>query len=165
MSALQPASLEEAFRAAKEDWLIDAFAPPAAAIEHHRNVLAEVQAAAVARFGAAAPDFSETALVDEYRRNPAKLKAFFQALGGRRSPEMLLMVWRILQGMRIERVHFDYARGSFGLEVSLNSPHGDRPETYTSTEAGDFALLRQFGVARVDDKPVFDGFYPLRVRG
>jgi hypothetical protein len=77
---------------------------------------------------------------------------------------MLIMVWRILQGMRIQEVDMAYReQKSFRLRVVLNSPYEDASEVYESSDIGDAKLLRHLGTLEVDGKPVFDGFYPLRV--
>jgi hypothetical protein len=79
---------------------------------------------------------------------------------------MLLMVWRIIQVMEIKDVQLSYLRQrSFLLRVILESPHGEEDEPYESDKISDFALFRHIGIMEIGNSPVFDGFYPLRVRG
>jgi hypothetical protein len=166
MSTNTPKDLEEAIRQSGEGWLIDWFDPPSEAINHIRRILAEVDRRARARLGGNAPDLSESSLLMEYRRNPQRVRGFFQALGSSRTPDMLLMAWRIIQGMEIKRVEVSYLRQqSFGVQLVLVSPSGEEDEPYVSTDINDFKILRHFGVFQIGVSPVFDGFYPLNVRG
>jgi len=105
--------------------------------------------------------FTEENLLREYQRSPHKVRAFIQALTESDSPDMLLMAWRVLQGMEIERVELNYILSQrFAIRVTLRSPYGDEPEIYTSDDIDDAALIRHFGIMKMDEKPVFDGFYP-----
>ena len=166
MSASTASALEQTIRQAGEGWLIDRFAPPEGAIDHLRQTLAAVDQRARELLNGDAPDFSEAAIVKEYAHHPQQVRAFFQALGGSRSPEMLLMVWRIIQGMEIRRIDVGYQRQhEFRLEVKLESPYADTVETYTSNNVNDFTLLRHIGVHEIGGRPVFDGFYAIKVRG
>jgi hypothetical protein len=164
MSTLEAHSLEEAIRQAGEGWLIDS-APPGEAVNHLRQALAVVERVARERLGADAPDFSDAAIVAELQRRPAQVRGFFQALGGNRTPEMLLMVWRIIQGMQIKRVELDYERWqSFAISVILESADGVEDAPYHSTNINDFSLFRHIGILVASGRPVFEGFYPLRVK-
>jgi hypothetical protein len=75
------------------------------------------------------------------------------------------MVWRILQGMNIAELRLDYAsEDTFRMTVRLRSPYEDGDdETYESEDIDDAVILRHLGVMKMDDKPIFDGFYPLNV--
>jgi hypothetical protein len=158
-------SLEEAIRHAGEGWLIDSFGSPDKAVTHIRERLEEVTRHARDRLKGNAPDLSEKDLVELYNRYPAKVKGFFQVLGGTRTPEMLLMAWRIIQGMEIKDIKLDYRRQEhFGVRVTLESPYGERDETYESSAIQDFALFRHIGIMEISGKPVFDGFYALKIK-
>ena len=105
-------------------------------------------------------------MVAEYRKHPGQVKGFFQAIGVTRTPVMLLMVWRIVQGMEIKEVQMSYRlKEEFRLRVILESPYGDLDLPYESSEVNDFALFRHIGIMTIGDRPVLDGFYPLRVGG
>lgn len=165
MSTASPTTLEDAIRHAGEAWLIDSFAPPANAMPHILQALEAAQQEAQRRLGGNAPDISEKALVREYQRNPLKVRGFFQVLGGTRTPEMLLMVWRIIQGMGVHEIQMKYKRqNSFEIRVILESPYGEKDAPYVSRSIHDFALFRHIGILEIGDAPVFDGFYALRVR-
>jgi hypothetical protein len=156
-------TLEEAIRDAGEGWLIDMFAPPEQAIQHIRQTLSDVNALARTRLRGNAPDLSEESIIGHYNQYPLKVKGFFQVLGGTRSSAILLMAWRIIQGMEIKSVVLNYQRQeSFGLQVTLQSPYGDDDESYESDKIQDFAVFRHIGTMEVSNRPVFDGFYALR---
>ncbi len=166
MSTASPTTLEEAIQHAGEAWLIDSFAPPEAAMDHIFQTLAAVQQEAQERLGDRAPNLSEAALVHEYHRNPLRVRGFFQALGGTRTPAMLLMVWRIIQGMEVKEIQMGYQRQqSYKVQVILESPYGEQDEPYVSGNIQDFALFRHIGIMEIGGAPVFDGFYALKVRG
>jgi hypothetical protein len=159
-----PASLEEAIRRAGEGRLIDSFTPPEQAIAHFLGILELVQQEGRARLGGHAPRIDEETLVHEFQRNPQRTRGFFQALGGGRTPEMLLMVWRIIQGMQVMEIVIDYRlRESFRARVVLVSPHGEEDAPYASTDIHDFTLLRHIGILEMGGAPVFDGFYALGI--
>lgn len=112
--------------------------------------------------------FTPEALLAESERNPHKVRAFLQALVETRNPQMLVMVWRILQGLRIHQVEMMYReQQQFRLVVVLVRPvvlpndQAEHDEPYTSEDIQDAALVRHFGITTVNDKPVFDGFFPL----
>ena len=166
MSTVRPSNLEEAIRQSGESWIIDWFAPPERAIEYIMQTLDAVNRRAAERLGGNAPNFSEESIVREFHRHPQSVRGFFQALGGTRTPDMLLMVWRIIQGMEIKDIQLGYHRqDSFRLRVVLESPYGNSEETYESENIQDFVLIRHVGIMEISGKPVFDGFYPLKVRG
>lgn len=155
--------LESAIRDAGEGWLLDYFAPRSKAIEHIRATIAAVGDCARAK--GVMTTIDEAAIVAEYQRNPHRIRAFFQALGGTRTPEMLLMAWRVMEGMEVYSMTLRYERQrSFELRIRLSSPYGGDPEEYASTKINDAALLRHFGIMEVDEQPFFDGIYPLRTR-
>ena len=165
MSTSPPTNLEEAIRQSGEGWLIDMFALPSEAVNHLRRTLEAVRREATVRLRSNAPNLTEEAIVAEFGRNPVRVRGFFQALGGTRTPQMLLMVWRIMQGMEIKTVELSYARQrSFQLSVTLESPYGEEDQPYVSTSIQDFALFRHIGTLEISGGPVFDGFYPLKIR-
>lgn len=165
MNVQAPANLEEAIRESGEGWLIDSFAPPSQAIAYFRLKLETIQSRATELLRTGAPELTESSLVREYARNPYRVKGFFQALGGERSPDMLLMAWRIIQGMEIKEFHIDHRRQeSFEMTVVLVSPNGDQDPPYRSTNARDLALFRHIISLEVSGRPVFDGFYALRLK-
>jgi hypothetical protein len=166
MSTPSVSTLEEAIRHAGEGWLIDSFAPPEQAIPYLVRTLQAVQQEARVRLAGNAPEISASALLHEYQRNPQRVRGFFQALGGTRTPEMLVMAWRIIQGMEIKEVRLDYHRQqSFELQVILESAYGEEDAPYVSANIHDFALFRHIGILEVGGLPVFDGFYALRLQG
>ena len=163
-TAIDP--LEEAIRTAGEGRLLESFDTPAEALSHIRRGVASAHQKARERLGDNAPDLREDAILEEYRRHPSQVRGFFQILGGTRTPDMLVMAWRIIQGMTVKEVRLAYRRKrDFQLSVILESPDGQEDPPYESDKITDFALFRHIGIMEVDGRPVFDGFYPLRVRG
>lgn len=157
-------TLEEAIRHSGEEWLIDFFAPPTEAMNHIRQLLAEVYRRGQERLGGNAPDLSEAAVVAEYNRSPLKVKGFFQVLTGTRTPEMLLMAWRIIQGMELKDIQLSYSlRTIFHVRVILESPYGETDAPYEYQSIQDFAIFRHFGIMEINGCPVFDGYYAFKV--
>ncbi len=109
--------------------------------------------------------FAPEALAAEAKNNPHKIRAFLQSLLTTRSPEMLVMVWRILQGLSIREVAMNYReQETFSLVVVLALPEAqpDARESYRSEDINDAGLVRHFGITTVNGKPLFDCFLPLR---
>lgn len=159
----QPATLEEAIRESGLSWVIDWFAPRSEAVEHLKTTLESVNQLGRNRLGDRAPNLSESAILRQYSQNPLQVRGFFQALGGTRTPAMLLMVWRVIQGMEIKELEIAYHRQQdFTLRVILESPYGEEDEVYESMSIQDFALLRHVGILEISGTPVFDGFYALK---
>jgi hypothetical protein len=101
-----------------------------------------------------------------YPRKKSKVRAFLQALASSNSPTMLVMVWRILEGMNIALLEVKYSLEEqvFVLKVKLSSPYvAGAPEEYESDDIDDAALLRHFGIMKMGKAPMFDGFYALHL--
>lgn len=163
MSTPEPTTLEEVIRSAGEDRLIDHYAPRSEAMPRVFQLLRETQKLAEERGLGESVPLDESAIVREYPRNSLHVKAFLQALRITSTPAMLLMIWRILQGMQIQSIHISHERRkSFMLQVVLRSPYEDGDEVYESSAARDLRLLRHVGAYEIDGKPVFDGFYAQR---
>ncbi len=157
-----PAILEQLLRDNDLGWMIDMYAPRERAVPFLLQQLDRLTLESRARFGYT-ESFSPEMLTAESGRNPHKVRAFLQALGVSGNPDMLLMVWRILQGMSIREVAMNYHElQAFSLSVTLARPGADELETYSTHDINDAALVRNFGITTVDRRPLFDGFFPLR---
>jgi hypothetical protein len=164
MSSTTTGVLEQLLRDNDLEWVIDWYVPPGRAIPSLLRLLEEASKESRHRFGNSGPEFTEDSLLNESRQNPHKATAFLQALAATRQPHMLVMVWRILQGMRIQEIEMTYReRASFHLRCVLNSPYEDKPDVYESSDIVDAMLLRHLGMTEMDTGPVFEGFYPLRL--
>jgi hypothetical protein len=101
--------------------------------------------------------------------NPSKGKAFFHTDSLTASMEMKIMIWRILLGCEIMRVHFDYELGKKpDFTVVLRAPDGSE-EKYRGTGTWDFRVLRHMGAAGVrfgatgaQQGLVLQGFYAMK---
>lgn len=169
MSASTIDPLEELLRDAGEGWILDFFK------DQQVNVLQGLYALLnrahqfnVQRFGSSANKLDLPAIKALSQQNPHKAKAFLQALCSVRSPEMLVMTWRILLGMEVFSIQMEYrAQEKFEIEIVLKSPYGaptDQLEAYQSNDIDDSVVLRHLGIMKVDEKPVFDGFYALSLK-
>jgi len=95
--------------------------------------------------------------------NPSKASAFFETLTEPLSLEMRILVWQILLGAEITKIHFEYGRTeSFDLGIEILSPDGVSKEEFCSNRVWDFAVLRHMGVLTVDNKPIIEGYYASR---
>lgn len=165
MSTYEPQStLESLLRACELGWMIDWYAPPDQALPFLRNALEQATLESRRRLGAQAPTFGEDVLGAEYKRNPHKIRAFLQVLGATRTPQILVMAWRILQGSDIAEVQLSYAaRSRFQLRIVLSNPYDQASEEYESSDINDAAVLRHFGITTQEGAPLFHGLYPLRI--
>jgi hypothetical protein len=165
MISKSPAVLEQLLRDNDLGWMIDMYSPPERAIPSLLEQLTHLTEEFGKRFGYDV-SFAPEQLEAEAQRNPHKIRAFLQALAATGKVDMLLMVWRILQGLTIRRVVLKYAeQASFQLVVALARPgeEGNEPEEYSSDDINDAKLLRHFGITTIDRRPLFDGFFPLRI--
>ena len=162
--AESPAILERLLRDNDLGWMIDMYAPRERAVPFLLERLDRLTAEFRARFRYE-ESFSPETLSAEAERNPHKIRAFLQSLGVSGNTDMLLMVWRILQGLSIREVVMNYRElEAFSLSVTLaRSGDGqDELETYSTHDINDAAFLRNFGITTVDGRPLFDGFFPRR---
>lgn len=160
----QPAAMiEELLRRNGLGWMIEAYHSADAVILGLLDLLERVTTEYQRRFGPGF-SFSPECLNAEADRNPHKVKAFLQVLGASNSPEMLVMAWRILQGSRIRQMTMNYTeRDRFELVATLAHPSGT-DDIYRSADINDATLLRHFGIVVINGAPLFEGFYPLRIR-
>ena len=167
MTPESPAILERLLRDNDLGWMIDSYKPRERdAISVLLQQLARLTTDFHSRFRNEV-SFSPETLRAEAERNPHKVRAFLQALGVNGNSDMLLMVWRIIQGLSIRDVVLDYREQErFSLSVTLARGRGeqDELEIYSTTDINDAALLRHFGITTVDKRPLFDGFFPLRTK-
>jgi hypothetical protein len=167
MTPDSPTVLEHLLRDNGLGWMIDMFTPPDSAIPHLLKQLNQVAAKYRDHIQVDVP-FAPEALAAEAERNPHKVRAFLQALGTSRSADMLVMVWRILQGLSIRKVTMDYREQElFSLVVTLARPGEDQDdlEEYRSSDINDAALVRNFGITTIDGRPLFDGYFSMRHKG
>ncbi len=160
------AILERLLRENDLGWLIDIHTSPERAIAILLDQLAQLSTMFRGRFDCEV-SFLPEALMAEAEHNPHKIRAFLQAFAATGNLNMLLMVWRILEGRSIREVVMNYHElDKFSLKVTLGSLgeawDEDEPETYETDAITDIALVSHFGVAFVNNLPLFDGFFPSR---
>ena len=157
-------SFERVIRDSGEGWLIDMFAPSHEAIPHLVNTVERASAYGRKRLQGNAPNISVDAIVTEHENNPLRARAVIQVLGATATPAMLVMAWRIMQGMEVHEVDMSHRRlETFNLRVVLRAQYEDGElEVYESNEINDFKMLRHIGISSVNGKPMLDGFYALR---
>jgi hypothetical protein len=159
-----PVTLERLLRDNELGWIIDMYAPRERAVPVLLEQLDKLAAEFRNRFGYN-ESFAPETLKAEAARNPHKVRAFLQALAVSQNSDMLMMVWRILQGLTIREVVMSYReQQTFSLSVTLARPGEghDEIETYRTSDINDAALIRHFGITTVDGRPLFDGFFPER---
>jgi hypothetical protein len=121
MTTESPAILERLLRDNDLGWMIDMYSPRDRAIPFLLDQLDSLTAEFRSRFQREV-SFSPDALRAEAERNPHKIRAFLQALGASRNPDMLLMVWGILQGLSIKEVTMSYREQEAFLARGLVTP-------------------------------------------
>src|ERR1700722_17405012 len=164
MNPESPAILEDLLRREGLGWMIDMFLDRSRAIPHLLKQLDRVAEEYRNLIRDNVP-FTPEALKAEAERNPHKVRAFLQAMGTVHSANMLVMVWRILQGLNIREVTMGYhEQKSFSLIVILARPGGehDELEEHRSSDINDSSLVGHFGITTIDGLPLFDGFFPMR---
>jgi len=153
--------LEKVIRECGEGWLIDWYVPRERALSHLRGVLQRADENGRALLGPSMSPLTPDALIDLYAKNPHKARAFLQVLGTA-SPKMLVMVWRVLQGVEISEIQMEYRENApFRLCIRLSVSKDHRPEVYESSDIDDVAVLRHMGTMKLGQSGSFDGFYAL----
>lgn len=164
MSQDSAAVLEQLLRDNDLGWTIDLPPSKEQALSHLLDRLDKAAAEYLRRIQVEI-SFEPAALAAGAEKNPHKIRAFLQSLLTTRSPEMLVMVWRILHGLSIREVEMKYQEEvMFSLVVVLVPPGAgpDELESYRSEDINDASLVRHFGISTINGKPFFDGFFPLR---
>lgn len=154
----------ELLRSNDLDWLLKSSGAEEQTLAPLLRRLNDMTDAFQSRFGHRV-SFCPEQLRFEFGRNPHRIRAFLQALSETRHPEMLLMVWRILQGLAIRRLALQYhEQKPFELLVELARTEDDSEscEQYRSEDINDAKLLRHFGITKANQLPLFDGFFPFR---
>jgi len=166
MNPESPAILDRLLRDNDLGWIIDMYTPRERVVPSLLEQLTRLTAEFGRRFGYQV-SFAPEVLRAEAERNPHRVRAFLLALGVSKNPDMLLMVWRILQGLSIREVAMKYReQEAFSLTVTLARPGEEQDvlETYQTDDINDATLLGNFGITTVDGRPLFDGFFPDRRR-
>jgi hypothetical protein len=96
--------------------------------------------------------------------DPLRGRAFFQTDTLRTSMEVKIMVWRLLLGCEIRRIHFDYdSEGETVLTFVLKTPDGEE-EFYKGEPFRDFGVLRHLGsfATSPDNQFRVQGYYAFK---
>ena len=108
------------------DWVMDIFGRNDRFLPNCIKQLDRITDAYRARGFDVAVSFTPESLETAAAKNSLKVRAFLQAFCVASSPEMLVMVWRILEGLRIQEIKMLYLGGhTFELTVALG-PAGAR---------------------------------------
>ena len=104
-----------------------------------------------------------TSLFEEHQKHPHRPKVLLQAVAFGCTPEILAMVWAVLQRAKIKHLAFGYERWqSSQLTCEVIFPDGSL-HVFTGQDHWDTAVLRFAGLSKADGAPVIEGFYPLHV--
>ena len=157
-----PVGLEELVRSIDLGWRLDAFGPPDQRIAYLQRRLHDGDEAARAKFADGSVRLTLNDVAALARQSPDKARAFVEQLFVQGAPEMLVMVWRVLNGADIGTVHLDIEQANrFRLEIILRPDRAGTEEKYESDNISDLYILRQFGISKLNGKlPVLIGFYP-----
>jgi hypothetical protein len=103
-------------------------------------------------------------VLSEQSRNEHRVSTLLQALAFSVSPEMLAMMWMVMQGARIEKISYAYARRATShIAVEILLPDRTTQLTFQSDEHWDAALLRTMSLSKSNGLPVVEDFYPLHI--
>lgn len=154
---------EQTIRKSGQGYLIDWHQPQDQALPNLRRIIADTDASGRQRLGEDWEALTPESIAAGFDENPQKVTAFLQVIGTVRTPAILVMVWRILDGANIAQLSVDYqSELHFRMRVTLESSFGGE-EIYESNDIDDAVILRHIGVMKMNDRPVFDGFYPLKL--
>ena len=155
--------LERLLRANNLGWVLEIFRPSDRFLPVWIDQLNQAATEYRTRFNITI-SFTPETLEAEAAKSPQKIRAFLQAFCVASSPAMLVMIWRILQGLKIREIKMAYReRDSFELIVVLARPgtEQDQLEEYQTRDIRDANLLRHLGAGSIDGRPFFHGFYTM----
>ncbi len=134
-------------------WLVrDADSAP-----HQMERVMEAEKEYEARFG------GRVDLLAACKAIPDKMRAWPQALAAGVCPGLLAMVARVLlHDAWVVHVRFEFeSRKSVRLEIAIEDREAG-VQRFESTEIWDAEVLRHFGLMKVGEKPIIDGYYAFR---
>lgn len=102
-------------------------------------------------------------LVEEsIRTDSSQFKALIQAFASPVTAPMCAMIYAVLDGAEVTAIEFSYkARESVSLSLTVQYETGEAA-TFLSDDAWDVEVLRHFGIMKLGNKPVIDGYYAFR---
>ncbi len=158
------AGLAGLFRSAGWGWRYDAYGPAEQVEAYLARRLRLADEVAQARFPDGSVRLTPDTIAGLAERTPHKARAFLEQLFGEGEPEMLVMVWRVLNGADVGQVRFDMQQANrFRLEVVLRPDRTGTEESYVSEDVDDVYVIRHFGVSKLNGSlPLFVGFYATR---
>jgi len=109
-----------------------------------------------------APELSEEYLVKRHQGGFSQTNGLLQTICFPHTPQMLFAVYRICQGFNIEELTVSYNK-VFNIKIKVKHIVDDIEEAYESDNVFDFTILRHIACFTMDNKPILDGFYPLRI--
>jgi hypothetical protein len=154
MSPEEVQRIVDAFNAADVGWYFD----------HDVAMRAENVAAEAGRVSAEVTNRlgHRVDVLNELLSNPTRLAAFVQTFAMPMTNPIRAMVYLILGGARVVELQYAYSRSSTSdLHVTLETVSHDRLE-FGSTELWDAEVLRHFGLAKLGDKPLVDGYFAFK---
>jgi hypothetical protein len=92
----------------------------------------------------------------------ARLKPLVQTFASPMTTPIRTMVYCVLDGAQIKAIRFDYRfKARAHLEVDVEYESGENT-TFTSDNVWDVEALRHFGLMKMGQAPVIDGYYAFR---
>jgi hypothetical protein len=91
-----------------------------------------------------------------------RFKPLVQAFASPMTAPIRAMIYCVLDGAQVKAVQYEYVyRQVSRLRVSIEFDSGEKA-TFESDELWDAEALRHFGLMKMGEKPVIDGYYAFR---
>jgi hypothetical protein len=101
-------------------------------------------------------------LFEQLRANTTALLPLIQSFVSPMTTPIRTMIFCVLNGASIERLHFDYESKRLSvLEVMIEFPTG-LAATFSSDDIYDAEALRHVGLMKLGNAPMIVGYYPFR---
>jgi hypothetical protein len=101
-------------------------------------------------------------LAEAICQDVARFKPLVQTFASSMTTPIRTMVYCILDGAQVKAIRFEYRlKACAHLEVDVEYDSGERA-TFKSDNLWDAEALRHFGLMKMGDKPVIDGYYAFR---
>jgi hypothetical protein len=101
-------------------------------------------------------------LAEAILHDAARFKPLVQTFASPMTTPMRTMVYCVLDGAQVKAIQFEYRfKARARLEVAVEYDSGDKA-TFASDNLWDVEVLRHFGLMKMGDAPVIDGYYAFR---
>lgn len=143
----------------KHDWVLRSEATAAEAIVKMLDRFDQACTGYCERFPTASLQLNDATVFRQAIDNPHRIEALLQTLAFC-TPLVAVMAWRIMYGDTIARISMIYRDSEmFKLSIAVKGYDDGREVEFEFDDIEDATVLQHIAIMRINNKPVFDGYY------